>query len=105
MVTTVKAHIYRKYVLIIPAIIFIIFSLIAKISNAQVRDSSLKVHIIYLENNEIKVGVNLDLGGSITYLSPRSKDENLINNFDRGRQVQMSFYGGPVPYIPDGQQP
>ncbi|MGH2643597.1 MAG: hypothetical protein ACRDE2_06595, partial [Chitinophagaceae bacterium] len=74
-------------------------------SNAQVRDSSFEDHIIYLENNEIRVGVNLDLGGSITYLSPSSKDENLINNFDRGRQVQMSFYGGPNPYMPDGQQP
>lgn len=77
------------------------------ISNAQVsiKDTSRQEHIIYLKNNEITVGVNLDLGGSITYLSPTSKDENLINNYDKGRQVQMSFYGGPVPYTPDGRQP
>ncbi|MEO9021831.1 MAG: hypothetical protein ABI237_19385 [Ginsengibacter sp.] len=90
---------------------FLIFlisvGLITIVSYAQgsVRDSSHVDHIIYLENNEIKVGVNLDLGGSITWLSSKQKDENLINNFDWGRQIQMSFYGGPNPYMPNGKQP
>ncbi|HET7117467.1 MAG TPA: hypothetical protein VFI29_13300 [Hanamia sp.] len=76
-------------------------------SYAQVsrKNPSFTEHIIYLENNEIKVGVNLDLGGSITYLSIKNKDENLINNFDWGRQIQMSFYGGPNPYMPYGKEP
>lgn len=70
-----------------------------------VKNFSFDEHIIYLENNEIKVGVDLDLGGSITYLSIKDTNENLINNFDWGRQIQMSFYGGPNPYMPYGKEP
>lgn len=69
------------------------------------KNTSFEDHITYLENKEIKVGVDLDLGGSITYLSNIRKGENVINNFDWGRQIQMSFYGGPIPYMPDGKEP
>lgn len=62
--------------------------------------------MIYIQNSAIKVGVNLDLGGAITYVSVAESDENMINNYDWGRQIQMSFYSGPNPYIPEsGQQP
>jgi len=62
--------------------------------------------VIYIQNSNIKLGVNLDLGGAITYLSERASAENIINNYDWGRQIQMSFYSGPKPYIPEsGQQP
>jgi len=65
-----------------------------------------KDNIIYIQNDDIKLGVNLDLGGSITYLSKSDTDENMINNYDWGRQIQMSFYSGPNPYIPEsGQKP
>ena len=63
-------------------------------------------NIIYIQNSKIKLGVNLDLGGAITYLSETNSVENMINNYDWGRQIQMSFYSGPKPYIPEsGQQP
>jgi hypothetical protein len=26
----------------------------------------------------------------------------MINSYDWGRQIQMSFYSGPVPYVPEG---
>ncbi len=55
----------------------------------------------YIENDKIKVGVDLNLGGAITYIADVKTKENIINNSDRGRQVQMSFYSGPVPYEPD----
>ncbi|MCO5240030.1 MAG: hypothetical protein M9904_08235 [Chitinophagaceae bacterium] len=58
----------------------------------------------FIENEYIKVGIDLNLGGAITYLSDPKKGENLINNADWGRQVQMSFYSGPVPYEPDGKK-
>ncbi len=62
--------------------------------------------VIYIENESIRLGVNLDMGGSITYLSASGEEENIINSFDMGRQIQMSFYSGPVPYIPEsGQKP
>lgn len=58
----------------------------------------------YIENGFIKLGIDLNLGGAITYLSDKVKDENIINNWDWGRQVQMSFYSGPVPFEPDGKK-
>lgn len=51
-----------------------------------------------LDDGTIRIGVDLDLGGTITLLS-RSKDgPNLINSHDLGRQVQQSYYSGPHPF-------
>ena len=58
-------------------------------------------HILYVENDKIRLGVNLALGGAITYLAEHGK-KNLINSYDWGRQVQLSFYGLPRPYCPEG---
>ena len=59
----------------------------------------------FLDNGSIRIGVNLDIGGAITYLSNSGSDENMINSHDWGRQIQMSFYSGPVPYEPKGKKP
>ncbi len=59
----------------------------------------------YLDNGTIRLGVNLNLGGSITYLADADDRINIINNHDWGRQIQMSFYSGPVPFTPGGKQP
>ncbi|MBI3921121.1 MAG: hypothetical protein HY318_06865 [Armatimonadetes bacterium] len=59
----------------------------------------------YLDNGSIRIGVNLDLGGAITYLSESKGQLNLINSHDWGRQIQMSHYSGPVPFAPNGKQP
>ena len=61
----------------------------------------------YIENDFVKLGVDLRLGGAITVLIDKQRDDrNLINSHDWGRQVQMSFYSGPNPFIPpNGKQP
>jgi hypothetical protein len=60
----------------------------------------------YLDNGHIRVGVNLAAGGAITHLSLTGESaENLVNNWDWGRQIQMSNYSGPVPFTPGGKQP
>src|SRR6266446_2894152 len=59
----------------------------------------------YLDNGVIRLGVNLELGGAITYLSKSKSHTNLINSYDWGRQIQMSHYSGPVPFAPRGKQP
>jgi len=58
----------------------------------------------FLANKQIKVGVDLNLGGSITYIADAQKLENVVNNKDWGRQVQMSFYSGPIPFEPNGKK-
>jgi hypothetical protein len=59
----------------------------------------------FLDNGTIRLGVNLDIGGAITYLADSKKRVNVINSFDWGRQVQMSFYSGPNPFEPGGKKP
>jgi len=60
--------------------------------------------IHFLDNGQIRLGVDLDKGGSIVFLAKR-QGPNLINGADLGRQIQMSFYSGPVPFTPNGKQP
>jgi len=55
---------------------------------------------LFLENDFVRVGANLDLGGSITYLSASGTSQNVINNHDLGRQIQQSYYSGPSNYDP-----
>jgi hypothetical protein len=59
----------------------------------------------YLENDRIRLGVDLSIGGAITWLSEKEEGVNLINSHDWGRQIQMSFYSGPNPFEPDGKKP
>lgn len=58
-------------------------------------------NLLFIENDHLRLGANLSLGGALTHLSEKGK-ENLINNYDWGRQVQMSFYSHPVPHLPEG---
>jgi hypothetical protein len=58
----------------------------------------------WLDNGQIRVGVDLNHGGAVVFLS-RAGEKNRINNYDFGRQVQLAFYSGPVPYSEAGQKP
>jgi hypothetical protein len=60
--------------------------------------------ISWLDNGKIRLGIDLNLGGSITYLADAKTGENLINSHDWGRQVQLSFYSGPNPFAPEGKE-
>jgi hypothetical protein len=61
----------------------------------------------YLENARLKLGIDLQLGGAVTYLEDKLfKSGNMINSFDWGRQIQLSYYSGPSPFIgPNGEKP
>lgn len=59
----------------------------------------------WLDNGTIRLGVDLNLGGAITWLSRSGVSQNVINSRDWGREVQMSFYGGPVPYLAGEKRP
>jgi len=50
-----------------------------------------------LDNGVVRVGVNVSsYGGAITYLSASGSGYNLVNNHDRGRQIQQSYYAGQL---------
>lgn len=61
----------------------------------------------YLENDRLKIGINLGAGGAVTYLEDKEHQSgNMINSFDWGRQIQQSYYSGPIPFIgPNGEEP
>ena len=59
----------------------------------------------FLDNGVIRLGVDLSRGGCISYLSPSGQDRNVVNNFDLGRQIQMSFYSGPIPFVVGDKRP
>lgn len=59
----------------------------------------------YLDNGEVRIGINLDIGGAITWVSESGSEENIVNSYDWGRQIQMSFYSGPKPFEPEGKKP
>ena len=61
-------------------------------------------NLIFIENEYIKIGANLSLGGALTHLSEIG-GKNMINSYDWGRQVQMSFYANPTPFNPNGTMP
>lgn len=63
--------------------------------------------MVYIQNDRIKLGIDITLGGAVTYLSDnKNGGENMINSYDWGRQIQMSYYSGPQPYIgPNGETP
>ena len=61
----------------------------------------------YLKNDRVTLGIDLSIGGAVTWLSDEANGGgNMINSSDWGRQIQLSYYSGPVPYIgPNGEQP
>lgn len=52
---------------------------------------------LFLENGTIRIGVDLESGGSVFHFSRGAEKRNLLNHHDRGRFIQQSWYG-----IPDG---
>ena len=60
-------------------------------------------NLVFIENEFLRLGANLSLGGALTYLAEKGR-KNLINSWDWGRQVQMSCYSGPAPFQPEGTE-
>ncbi len=48
---------------------------------------------VYIQNNDLRVGLLRSHGGAIAQLSSRTSDFNALNHYDHGRLVQQSYYG------------
>ncbi len=57
----------------------------------------------FVENEFIRVGIDLRWGGAITHVSTPG-GPNLINSYDLGRQIQQSYYSGPGNYQRQGKR-
>lgn len=59
----------------------------------------------YLDNGEVRIGMDLVLGGAVTFISSKDHPGNIINSADLGRQIQMSHYSGPWPFEVGDKKP
>jgi hypothetical protein len=48
---------------------------------------------LYLDNDHVRLGVNLNAGACIGWLSASGSSDNLLNAYDVGRYMQQSYYG------------
>ena len=70
----------------------------AKKKKRWVSRGPLQQSLTFLENEHMKIGVDLQRAGAISWISSSNmpgkwKDTNLINTWDNGRLLQQSFYG------------
>jgi len=59
----------------------------------------------FLDNGEVRIGMDLALGGAVTFISSKKHPGNIINSADLGRQIQMSHYSGPWPFEVGSKKP
>ena len=59
----------------------------------------------YLDNGQVRIGMNLAIGGAVTWISSQDHPGNIINSADLGRQIQMSHYSGPWPFEVGDKKP
>jgi len=59
----------------------------------------------FLDNGEVRIGMDLALGGAVTFISSKDHPGNIINSADLGRQIQMSHYSGPWPFEVGNKKP
>jgi len=93
-----------KRVLAMMVMTSLVLMVFPEMAHSSKQREKIKPMMTYLENESIKIGVDLAIGGSITWLSQKN-GPNMVNSFDWGRQIQMSFYSGPNPFEPNGKKP
>ena len=49
----------------------------------------------YLDNGQLRIGVDRSRGAAIGYLALSATGRNLLNHHDEGRFIQQSYYGDP----------
>lgn len=51
--------------------------------------------LLFLENDQVRIGLDMESGGAVFHFSEKPDGANLLNHHDRGRFVQQSYYGRP----------
>jgi hypothetical protein len=86
------------------SVVILLLAVFSVPAGAQVssRDGNVRQFRDFLDNGTIQIGVDLQRGGAIDWLSLSGSTNNIINVADLGRYVQQSYYSGPCPFIPPG---
>lgn len=85
---------FGRLVVLIAAILAVSLGLASEQRPLQDRSE----RMAYLDNGAIKVGVDLERGGSIGYLADAQEGVNVVNVHDLGRWIGQSYYAGPRPF-------
>ena len=70
-----------------------LFVLLWIAQSALAQNKEQQLDWVYLENEELKVGLLRSHGAAIGFLSGREDQRNLLNHYDHGRLIQQSYYG------------
>ncbi|HEY3783017.1 MAG TPA: hypothetical protein VGL56_18210 [Fimbriimonadaceae bacterium] len=62
---------------------------------ASVLGQSTDPSYLFIQDKYVRVGVKLDSGAAIAWISGENSEKNLVNDFDHGRMIQQSYYGAP----------
>jgi hypothetical protein len=98
-------HERKPVFLIFISVAFVLLLPVARVFGGydSATSSSHLSRMSFIQDNDIRVGIDLNLGGAITYLAPITNLAlNVINSHDWGREIQLSYYSGPIPYHPPG---
>ncbi len=68
------------------------------VGDPEVRAETKAEGMAFLDNGLIKIGVDLDRGGSVGYLADVKKGRSVVNVHDLGRYIGQSYYAGPKPF-------
>jgi hypothetical protein len=80
-------------------------ALLCALAAAAAPSSLPEPRMSYLDNGHVRIGMDLALGGAVTFISTKDHPNNIINSADLGRQIQMSHYSGPWPFVVDDKKP
>ena len=58
----------------------------------------------YLDNGQIRIGVNKSRGACIGFFGDSKTERNVLNHYDRGRFIQQSYYGAATATIGMGSR-
>lgn len=73
--------------------LLLIFGFLMPFSLAIAQSDTDQDRFYYLDNGEVRIGVDLGGGGSVFYFAESATGRNLLNHADKGRYVQQSYYG------------
>ena len=61
--------------------------------------------LTFLDDGEVRIGMDLAVGGAVTFIFNKDHPVNIVNSADLGRQIQMSHYSGPWPFEVGDKKP
>ena len=73
------------------SLICLLCALTAHSATANAKEKASEDGKMYIDNGKVRLGVDMQRGGSVFYFALSKNKTNLLNHFDEGRFVQQSY--------------